>query len=69
MSSLITYGLLVYFAWLVLRNRRVRLLLLSGLVVGLALIGFSRVILGVHFEGDVIGGGRWAVRGCPCRPG
>jgi membrane-associated phospholipid phosphatase len=65
MSSLITYGLLVYFAWLALKDRRVRLVLLGGLVVWIALIGFSRVILGVHFVGDVIGGwtlgGAWLV--------
>jgi membrane-associated phospholipid phosphatase len=61
MSSLITYGLLVYFAWLALRDRRVRLFLLAALVLGLALIGFSRVILGVHFVGDVIGG--WTLGG------
>jgi len=61
MSSLITYGLLVYFAWLALDDRWARLVLLAGLVVWIALIGFSRVILGVHFVGDVIGG--WTLGG------
>jgi membrane-associated phospholipid phosphatase len=61
LSSLLAYGLLLYFVWPALRDRRVRLLLLSGLVVGLALIGLSRVILGVHFVGDVIGG--WTLGG------
>lgn len=61
MSSLIAYGLLVYFAWFALKDRRVRRVLLAGLVAWIALIGFSRVILGVHFVGDVIGG--WTLGG------
>ncbi|HVO70047.1 MAG TPA: phosphatase PAP2 family protein [Aggregatilineaceae bacterium] len=61
MSSLLAYGLLLYYVWSTLRDRRVRLLLLSGLVLALALIGLSRVILGVHFVGDVIGG--WTLGG------
>jgi undecaprenyl-diphosphatase len=61
MDSLLAYGLLLYFVWPALRDRRLRLLLLSGLVLALALIGFSRVILGVHFVGDVIGG--WTLGG------
>ena len=54
--SFIAYGLLAYFAVLVLRTWRAR----TGVVMGAGLlvlvIGFSRLYLGVHYFSDVVAG-------------
>jgi undecaprenyl-diphosphatase len=63
MASTAAYGALTYLAWSRLRTRRRRLSLLAVTVVFLALIGFSRIYLGVHYLSDVLagfaGGGFW----------
>jgi undecaprenyl-diphosphatase len=56
MVSTAAYGLLAYLAWGRLRTRRARLLLASGTVTAVALIGFSRLYLGVHYLSDVLAG-------------
>jgi membrane-associated phospholipid phosphatase len=56
MVSTAVYGALAYLAWRPLRTRRRRLTLISGTVVLLALIGFSRLYLGVHYLSDVLAG-------------
>ena len=56
MVSTAAYGLLGYLAWGRLRTRRARLLLVAGTVTAVALIGFSRLYLGVHYLSDVLAG-------------
>ena len=56
MVSTAVYGALAYLAWRPLRTPRRRLTLISGTVVLLALIGFSRLYLGVHYLSDVLAG-------------
>ncbi len=55
MISTAGYGALTYLAWIHLGNGR-RLMLLAGTLVLVALIGFSRLYLGVHYLSDVLAG-------------
>jgi membrane-associated phospholipid phosphatase len=63
MISTAAYGAFVYLAWGRVRTPRARLALVSGTVGFVALIGFSRMYLGVHYLSDVLagfaGGGFW----------
>lgn len=56
MMSLITYGLLAYFAVLGLRNRGSRALVIASAAFLVLMIGLSRIYLGVHYFSDVVGG-------------
>lgn len=55
MFSFIMYGLLAYFAILGLHTHRTRLAVILSAIFLIALIGFSRLYLGVHYFSDVIG--------------
>jgi membrane-associated phospholipid phosphatase len=55
MISTAAYGAFAYLAWGRLRSRG-RLALVAGTGVLLALIGFSRLYLGVHYLSDVLAG-------------
>ncbi|MBV9455281.1 MAG: bifunctional DedA family/phosphatase PAP2 family protein [Rubrobacter sp.] len=56
MMSLVAYGMLTYFAVLVLRSSQARVAVVFGIAVLVLLIGFSRIYLGVHYFSDVIAG-------------
>ena len=56
MVSTAVYGALAYLAWSRLRTRRRRMTLVAGTVLLVALIGFSRIYLGVHYLSDVLAG-------------
>ena len=56
MVSAAAYGLFAYVAWSRLPGRRARFALVAGTAAGVALIGFSRLYLGVHYLSDVLAG-------------
>jgi membrane-associated phospholipid phosphatase len=61
MISLAFYGAIAYLAFSMLKRRRSKLLAAGGALVVSALIGFSRLYLGVHYLSDVLAG--WAAGG------
>ncbi len=61
MISLVFYGMVAYLAWSYVRNKRWKGMMIAGALMICALIGFSRLYLGVHFLTDVLAG--WAAGG------
>ncbi len=56
MMSIITYGLLAYFAFGALQSRRWRVIIGAAMVLLVLIIGFTRLYLGAHYLTDVVGG-------------
>ena len=56
MVSTAAYGAFAYLAWGRLRTPSARLIMVAGMVLFVALIGFSRLYLGVHYLSDVLAG-------------
>lgn len=56
MLSIVFYGFLVFFAWRILRSKRLKSGITLFFIVFIALICWSRVYLGAHFASDVVAG-------------
>ncbi|HEU5013235.1 MAG TPA: bifunctional DedA family/phosphatase PAP2 family protein [Roseiflexaceae bacterium] len=54
--SVVAYGLLAYFAVLILRTWKLRTAVICAAAALVVLIGFCRLYLGVHYFSDVVGG-------------
>jgi membrane-associated phospholipid phosphatase len=59
MASLLFYGLLAYFAYVLIRHHRRRVIAAALLAMVPVLVGVSRVYVGGHWFSDVVGG--WIV--------
>ena len=56
MAAMAFFGLLIWLVWRTVEDKRIRVLICSALAVLIALIGFSRIYLAVHYFTDVIAG-------------
>ena len=56
MESMVVYGMLAYFAVLILSGSGKRVAVAVGAAVLVVLIGFGRAYLGAHYLSDVVGG-------------
>jgi membrane-associated phospholipid phosphatase len=56
MLSLVVYGVLAYFAVLILQTWRARTAVVFGVALLVVLIGVSRMYLGAHYFSDVVAG-------------
>ena len=57
MVSVAFYGLIIYYIYKRMDNKKIKWCLITFLSVLVFLIGISRIYLGVHYTSDVIAGG------------
>lgn len=56
MVSMAFYGMLIYLFYKLVKNKRLKNILMIGCSILIFLIGFSRIYLGVHYLSDVLVG-------------
>ena len=50
------YSILIFYAYNLVKSKKLRYLIYLVLTSLVLLIGFTRVYLGVHYAGDILGG-------------
>ena len=56
MINMALYSILIFYAYNLVKSKKLRYLIYLVLTSLVLLIGFTRVYLGVHYAGDILGG-------------
>lgn len=56
MVNMALYSILIIYAYKLIKNKKIRYTIYTVLTALILVIGFTRIYLGVHYAGDIIGG-------------
>ena len=56
MVNMALYSILVIYTYNLIKNKKLKTILITIMSILVILIGFTRIYLGVHYAGDIIGG-------------
>ncbi len=56
MVNMALYAILIIYAYKLIENRKIKWTLISIMSILILAIGFTRIYLGVHYAGDILGG-------------